>query len=390
MIVKKILFIVGYLGSGGISKSLVNLLNAMDRSQYEVHLLIMSSKEGPYEIFVPEEVTKHRIPEIGWISAGKNGLKELLFHGHFRFFLGSLLRLVLSLFDKAAAAILMSKMYPKLEGRFDTIVEYNGQQDMYYMVDKLEGNRKISFFHSDYAKYPYYYKADKIYYPKVDQIYTISQTCIDSLKHYFPEVKEKIGLFENISLPSMIYRLADEKKVLSDYKGYVFTTVGLISYNKGFDLIVEAAKILHDSGVGFKWIMVGQPQSDSEPYFKQIKDDGLESHFEFVGVQTNPYPYMKRASIIVHTSRFEGKSIALDEAKILCKPIVVTNFSTVNDQFSDGINASICEMTSEALSDSIIELIHNPEKRTAFQDYLKAHIVDNSSKVNKLYQLLSD
>lgn len=384
---KKVLFIIGYLGSGGISKSMVNLLNAMDRSHYEVHLLIMSSKEGAYEIFVPEDVIKHRIPEIGWISAGKNGLKELLIHGHFFLFLGSLLRLALSLFDKATAARLMSKMYPKLEGRFDTIVEYNGQQDMYYMVDKLEGKRKITFFHSDYAKYPYYYKADKIYYPKVDKIYTISQTCIDSLKHFFPEITDKIGLFENISLPSMIYRLADEKDVLTDYNGLVFTTIGLLSYNKGFDLIVGAAKILHERGVDFKWIMVGQPLSDSEPYIKQIKEEGLEHHFVFVGVQTNPYPYIKRASMVVHASRFEGKSIALDEAKILCKPIVVTNFSTVGDQFEHGVNATICQMSGESIADSLCHLIDDFETRNKYINYLYSSQKEYKYDVNFIDRL---
>lgn len=381
---RKVLFIIGYLGSGGISKSMVNLLNAMDRSQYEVHLLIMSSKEGPYEIFVPEDVIKHRIPEIGWISAGVSGLKKLFLHGRLLLLVGSLFRLLLSSFNKASAARLMAWMYPKLEGSFDTIVEYNGQQDMYYMVDKLEGRKKITFFHSDYAKYPYYYKADRLYYRKVDRIYTISQTCVDSLKRYFPEVVDKIGLFENISLPSMIYRLADEKEVLPGYNGNVFVTVGLICYNKGFDLIVGAAKILHEKGVDFRWIMVGQLQSDTKPYLEQIKADGLESHFEFVGVQTNPYPYMKRASIIVHASRFEGKSIALDEAKILCKPIVVTNYSTVGDQFEDGENASVCEMDSVKIANKIFSLLQNREMQLYYSCNLNCCITD----MNRIHQII--
>lgn len=363
---KKVLFTIGVLGSGGISKSMVNLLNAMDRSLYEVHLLIMSSTVGPYEIFVPEDVIKHRIPEIGWISAGVGGLKDLLFHGHLFLFFGSLFRLFFSTFDKASAARLMAWMYPKLNEEFDTIVEYNGQQNLYYMVDKLVARHKITFFHSDYAKYSYYYKADKKYYPKVDKIYTISPTCVESLEKYFPELSDRIGLFENISLPSMIYRLAEEKNILPDYTGNVFVTVGLISYNKGFDLIVGAAKLLHEQSVDFKWIMVGEPIDDANPYLEIMKREGLAEHFVFAGVQTNPYPYMKRATIIVHASRYEGKSIALDEAKILCKPIVVTNFSTVYDQFVDGVNASICKMTPPTLSEAILRLLGDDCSRNLY------------------------
>lgn len=385
---KKILFIIGYLGSGGISKSMVNLLNAMDRSRYEIHLLIMSGKEGPYEIFIPCDVFKHRIPEIGWISAGVGGLKNLLFHGHLLLAFGSLLRLVLSCFDKSSAARLMAWMYPKFQGEFDTIVDYNGQQNMYYMVDKLDGKRKISFFHSDYAKYPYYYKADKLYYPKVDQIFTISPMCVESLKKYFPELAEKIELFENISIPSLIYKLAEQETVLPDYNGIVFVTVGLISYNKGFDLIVGASKILHEQGLDFRWIMVGKTLDDAKPYLSQLKLKGLSEHFIFTGVKTNPYPYMKRATIVVHASRFEGKSITLDEAKILCKPIVVTNFSTVRDQFEDGVNATICEMNSLALAEAIQELLFNKKKTVNYCNNLSIQVLSTRISLDKLEKLL--
>lgn len=387
---KKVLFTIGVLGSGGISKSMVNLLNAMDRSLYEVHLLIMSSTVGPYEIFVPEDVIKHRIPEIGWISSGVGGLKELLFHGHFLLFLGSLLRLFFSTFDKATAARLLAWMYPKLEDEFDTIVEYNGQQNLYYMVDKLEAKHKITFFHSDYAKYSYYYKADKKYYPKVDKIYTISPTCVDSLKKYFPELSDRIGLFENISLPSMIYKLAEQERILPEYDGAVLVTIGLISYNKGFDLIVDTAKMLRAQSVDFKWIMVGEPIEDANPYLERMKREGLAEYFVFAGVQTNPYSYMKRATIIVHASRYEGKSIALDEAKILCKPIVVTNFSTVNDQFEDEINASICEMKSDSLSLKIIDLLNNKKKQVEYARSLEKEVnqrADTKESISRLLDL---
>lgn len=367
---KKVLFTIGVLGSGGISKSMVNLLNAMDRSLYEVHLLIMSSTVGPYEIFVPEDVVKHRIPEIGWISAGVGGLKELLFHGHFLLFLGSLTRLFFSTFDKATAARLLAWMYPKLGEDFDTIVDYNGQQNLYYMVDKLEAKQKITFFHSDYAKYSYYYKADKKYYPRVDKIYTISPTCVESLKKYFPELSDRIGLFENISLPSMINRLAEEKNILPDYTGNVFVTVGLVCYNKGFDLIVGAARILHKQAIDFKWIMVGELCSDAKLFIEELDREGLKEHFLFVGVQTNPYPYIRRASVFVHASRYEGKSIALDEAKILCKPIVVTNFSTVKDQFEDEENALICNMNVESVAAAIIRLVADGSIRQYFSNNL--------------------
>ena len=141
-------------------------------------------------------------------------------------------------------------------------------------------------------------------------------------------------------------------------------------------------------GVSFEWWFIGKIMDDWD-YQGFIKKNGLESNVKFLGVKSNPYPYLKRADIYIHLSKYEGKSIALDEVKILCKPVVVTNFSTVHDQFKDRVNASICEMTVEDATDKVTELIHNTNLRQSYIDYLKQHIVDNSSEIEKIYSLLS-
>jgi glycosyltransferase involved in cell wall biosynthesis len=51
------------------------------------------------------------------------------------------------------------------------------------------------------------------------------------------------------------------------------------------------------------------------------------------------------------TSVFEGKSIALEEAKILKKPIVITNFSTASEQITDGKTGLIAEMNAQSVAE---------------------------------------
>ena len=48
------------------------------------------------------------------------------------------------------------------------------------------------------------------YYPKLDAVFTISPICVDVLKRFFPEQKDKIHLFENISSLKVINKLAEE------------------------------------------------------------------------------------------------------------------------------------------------------------------------------------
>ena len=383
---KRILFMIGTLQSGGVSKSIVNLLNVMDRTTYDVHLLLLDRAGDILSPYLPSDITVHVNREIENLHRGLSGVRALLFTGHLLLAFGSLLRMLMSKISRAWAGRWLAYLMPRFTDlTFDLIIDYGGQQQLYYMVDKLDGKKKITFFHNDYSKWPYYYAADRLYYPKVDQILSISQTCVDVLKAYFPDCKDKISVMQNISSPVLITKQANEVVDLPQAP-LLLASLGHIMRRKGTDFSIDAAKILQEKGVDFKWMLVGKVIE--EDLVRRIEQEGLESRFVFLGVCSNPYPYIKAADIYVHPSRFEGKSIALDEAKILCKPIVVTNFSTVNDQFEDRVNASICEMNGEALADAIIELATHKELRQSYVAYLSAHIVDNSSEVEKLYAFI--
>lgn len=375
---KKILFIIGTLDSGGVAKSIVNLLNTIDHKEHEVHLQVMSAGDGPFAQFIPEDVIIHRNPITGWLLCGWKGVWQLVKHCHLLLAFGSILRMFLSRIDKPSAGWLLGQMFPALDGNWDTIVDFNGQQQLYYMVDKLEGNRKITFFHNDYYKWRYYERMDRIYFKKVDKVYSISEQCVLSLKEIFPEVSEKIGLMYNVSLPKMIHKLSEVPVSIPGHNGFLFVTVGHVCERKGVDLAIEAAGNLKKKGINFLWLWLGMIK---EPhYVESVNKKGLDDSVKFLGVCSNPYPYMKHADVIVHPSRYEGKSMTLDEAKILCKPIVVTNFSTVSDQFSNGVNGSICEMTGKDVASSIIELLENKSLRESYISNLKKSSFDINNR----------
>ena len=383
---KRILFMIGTLQSGGVSKSIVNLLNVMDRTTYDVHLLLLDRAGDILSPYLPSDITVHVNREIENLHRGLRGVRALLFTGHLLLAFGSLLRMLMSKISRAWAGRWLAYLMPRFTDlTFDLIIDYGGQQQLYYMVDKLDGKKKITFFHNDYSKWPYYYAADRLYYPKVDQILSISQTCVDVLKAYFPDCKDKISVMQNISSPVLITKQANETVDLP-IAPLLLVSLGHIMRRKGTDFSIDAAKILQKKGVEFKWMLVGKVVE--KDLIRRIEQEGLADRFVVLGIRSNPYPYIKAADIYVHPARFEGKSIALDEAKILCKPIIVTNFSTVNDQFEDRVNASICEMNGGALADAIIELATNKELCQSYVAYLNAHIVDNSSEVEKLYAFI--
>jgi glycosyltransferase involved in cell wall biosynthesis len=360
---------------------MTSLLNVIDTDKYDISLLLISPT-GELMPLIPKSIKIISNSVLSALTSRFDGFTKLIKLGKPVLAVMHVVRLLLSRINRSYAGRFLAWLMPPIEGEYDMIIDYNGQHQLYYMVNKLCGKKKVTFFHSDYSKWPYYYNADKKYFPKVDAIFTISDTCVESLKKYFPKCKSKIIKMENISSPILINKLAQEPIELPPFDGITLVTIGHVCYNKGIDLAIEAASILTEKNLNFRWVFVGKVLANK--YMELIKDFRLDKRMIFVGAKVNPYPYIYNADIVVHPSRFEGRSIALDEVKILCKPVVVTNFSTVNDQFKNGYNASICEMNGEAIANSIIELYSNHNLMKQYSANLKEHIVDNSSEVYKL------
>ncbi|MEH6949607.1 glycosyltransferase, partial [Bacillus sp. JJ634] len=113
-----------------------------------------------------------------------------------------------------------------------------------------------------------------------------------------------------------------------------------------------------------------------------------EDNFTLMGLKSNPYPYIKQADIYVQPSKFEGKSIAIDEAKILYKPIIVTNFSTAKDQINDKVNGLIVEMDANALVKGIEKLMEDTVLRNQLIQNLKQEKLGTEEEIHKLYKIL--
>lgn len=96
---------------------------------------------------------------------------------------------------------------------------------------------------------------------------------------------------------------------------------------------------------------------------------------------------MNYADIIVQTSRWEGKSVVLDEAKIIGKPIVTTNYQTAKDQIKNGAEGIIVDMTPNGIASGIEQLIDNDELTTYIQEYLNSHEYGNAREISQYYSM---
>ena len=91
---------------------------------------------------------------------------------------------------------------------------------------------------------------------------------------------------------------------------------------------------------------------------------------------------------MVQSSRYEGKSVVLDEAKILCTPIVATCYPTVADQVAEGKEGLITEMDPESLAQGVLRLVQDAELRESMQSYMMQHEYGNQQEVEKYIELI--
>ena len=92
--------------------------------------------------------------------------------------------------------------------------------------------------------------------------------------------------------------------------------------------------------------------------------------------------------MLVQSSRYEGKSVVLDEAKILRVPIVVTAYPTVYDQIVDRKEGVIVPINPEGIAKGIEEILTNTSLKDELINYLSNHEYGNQKEIEKYCNLL--
>lgn len=385
---KKLLFVIPSLRSGGAEKSLVTLLQTMDSARFDVDLLLFR-REGLFLPLVPD-----------WVRVLDGGEAYRMFDGSLKsalaFFVkrgkpGAALQRILyagARGDAQKAWKYLSGVLPKPLQEYDAAVGYLEGTATYFVADCVKAKKKISFLHTDYDRILSQKEMDAPYYERMDALVGVSQQCCEKAIAHFPFLKGKTVTMHNIVSPAVIGEMARQEEGLhraADEK--LLLTVGRLSPPKGIDLAVEACALLAERGHNIRWyhIGIGELQAQIEA---QIRQKHLQQRFILLGERSNPYPYIASCDIYVQPSRFEGKSIAIDEAKCLAKPIVVTDFGTVHDQIEDGVNGLIAPMSAEGIADTAERLLCSAQLCESLSRHLQSEKLGNEEELEKLTALL--
>lgn len=393
---KKILFVIPSLHSGGAEKSLVSLLSLFDYEKYEVDLLLFR-REGLFLEKVPKEINLIYDTTDYEIFDGdvKQSVKYFLEKGDFSVII-DLIKYRKSFREEDMCLQeykswqILKKRLPTITKEYDCAIAYLEGNSCDYVSGIQTAKKKIFYVHNDIKKLPHIYEIYKNLLKSADRIVTVSDVCLESLKAEFPEFSDKYTVIENITSRQIICDDSAGENVYGSKDGtVVLLTVGRCSEQKNIELAVQTCNELKNRGRKLKWYHIGKGQ-----FFKEVgnmvENLNLEKEFIMLGEKSNPYPYMAQCDIYVQPSRYEGKSIAIDEVKCLCKPIVVTDFPTVFDQITDGKNGLICHMNEKDMADKIERLIDDSALREKITRNLQSEKVGNEEEIEKLYDLIEN
>ena len=114
----------------------------------------------------------------------------------------------------------------------------------------------------------------------------------------------------------------------------------------------------------------------------------MQDRVIILGKKENPYPYINKCDIYVQPSKFEGKCVAVREAQILKKPVIITNYSTSSSQVINGKDGIIVDLDNKSIAEGICRLIDDDCMRNRLINYCKKNSFDNSDEFKKIEKIV--
>ncbi|MBL0210401.1 MAG: glycosyltransferase [Holophagaceae bacterium] len=382
---------------GGVERALVGLLDSLIREGHEVSLFLWAH-EGEFMGLLPPGV--HLLPEIPAYARLERPIRKAVAQG----FPGiGLARLAAKAITAFRAEVLRRPGYllprsvrycipflPPVPGHYDLVLSFLAPHDI--AARKISASCRAGWIHTDYGSLECGVDTtfEASMWQSMDALMAVSEGVRDSFISVFPTLADRVQVMENILSPDFIRQQADEdvSKEMPFEPGIIhLCSVGRFSHAKNFDAIPEAVRRLGGSGRSVKWYIIGYGPEE-ELIRRRIQEAGVQDRVIILGKKVNPYPYMKACDTYVQPSRYEGKAVTVQEAQILGKPVLITNFPTAGSQVQDGVDGLIAPMEMDGLVGGIRKLIEDPALRERLAATAASRDYCNRSEVEKILRLI--
>ena len=397
---KKILIVTHSMELGGAERALLGLLNNIDYNEVRVDLFLERHMGELYE-FIPESV--NLLPENPAYACMAVPAVQVLKKMKFGVALGRYIGKKKAdefikknnLTDGTGVLLEYSQKHtvrfmPMIsDEEYDLVISFLTPH--YFAAEKTKGKKKVAWIHTDYSAIEIDKSSELEMWDRFDKIVSISHEVSNSFLKTFPELESKLTVIPNMHPEAFIKAKADEfipSDEMPDDGAIRFLSVGRFCTAKNFDNLPFICKELVEAfGVNVKWYIIGYG-TDTELVESNIRKAGMENNVIILGKKSNPYPYIKRCDFYIQPSRYEGNAVTVNEALILQKPVVITEYSTARSQINHGVDGVIVPLENKSCAKGIAAFIRDAE----LQQKIKTNIADtdfsNAEYIEELYKLM--
>lgn len=332
----KILFMIPTLDQGGAEKVLVNLVNNLDQTKFDITVLTLFGG-GVNRQFLKPHI--------------KNGF---VFRKQF------------PANSKLLKFFSPPNLYKRfIKGNFDIIVSYLEGPTARIVSGCTDKNTKlVSWIHVEQhskddvaASFRSFEEARKCY-ERFNNTICVSEYVKNDFQSIL-DFKNPIETLYNTNETEEIVRLSKDPVddyVFSDNKKTI-VAIGTLKKSKGFDKLIRIHKRLLDDGIIHNVIVLGRgPEKDK--LLTQINNLGVSDSFKLLGYNTNPYKYVRKSDLFVCSSIAEGFSTAATEALIVGTPVCTVDVSGMREMLGENNEYGIVTDNNEdALYEGIKKML---------------------------------
>jgi glycosyltransferase involved in cell wall biosynthesis len=156
----------------------------------------------------------------------------------------------------------------------------------------------------------------------------------------------------------------------------VLVSAGRLAPQKGIEYLVDAVRMLGAQGVRPRVVLAGDGPMRAA-IEQQVRDNGLERQFVFLGFRTDIADILNAGDIAVMPTEREGLSISLLEAMAAGKPIITTTIGSNLEVTENGRFARLITPKNTAqLAEAILATLRDREAAAAIGKQAQAHFYE--------------
>ncbi|MCQ2533755.1 MAG: glycosyltransferase [Clostridia bacterium] len=390
---KKIVFVLTTMRTGGISTALCNLLYELVRlNKYEISLLLFD-QQSLDNVDIPSEV---KIVDAGEkASVIALSLKECLERSKFL----AMRKLVAGLLVKLFNQNLVYKwLFTEglIEGDWDCAISYSQSAPSHFLyggcnefvLNKINSKKKVAFIHCDYVNYGLNTQYSHDIYKQFDTIACVSKSVKSRFLSVEKDLSEKTTVVYNCHNFRRILEKSLEEEISIDSNKLNFVTVARLSVEKGHDRTLEAFGNLKKQGYDFIWHIVGGSNDSTMERLKALAEKyNLNDNIIFYGNRKNPYSIMRKADWLLVPSLHEAAPIVYTEAAVLGVPTITTNTTSAIEFVQERGWGKVCENSTSGIEQILKETIDDYNSGVRYEmKYCEASNVEAVKSITEVIE----